>query len=247
VSTEERPLTLDELYAERDVLVRKKYDDGLTLSERRRLEEVNARLDEEESKQADLSALEFMVEERERVAKEVWSVVYGERFLMDLPSRLRDTVTCPGPLYGTVEPARSGVLFEHAVGSRRYVFLKVFGSLPRWTLHRDDLLLASGDGGNTSKDNYVRLIFRDAGILRSAWSWLTDFGARMSERQAARDARVLFYDRLTPKYVCELIFPPSERVEWCLHDEAGNVVASGAEANQDAAMNQALLRARELS
>lgn len=240
-------MTLDELYAERDVLVRKKYDDGLTLSERRRLEEVNARLDEEESKQADLSALEFMVEERERVAKEVWSVVYGERFLMDLPSRLRDTVACPGPLYGTVESARSGVLFEHAVGSRRYVFLEVFGSTKRWTLHRDDVLLASGDGGSHSKKDYGRLILRDAGILRTAWSWLTDFGAGPSEREAIRDTRVMFYDRSRPRHVCELISSHSQMVEWCLLDEAGNVVASGAKAEQETAMDEAMARMEELA
>jgi hypothetical protein len=84
-------MTLDELYAERKVLMRKKYGDGLTPDEELRLEEVNTRLEAEESKQLCFGPLEQRVAAAERMGArcvdEVFALIREIRASETKPTR----------------------------------------------------------------------------------------------------------------------------------------------------------------
>lgn len=227
---------LDELYAERCSLLTKKYSSGLTSLEEQRLEEIRARLDEEE--EVDLEPLKRLVASSERLADEVRSWRHSAQ-------HLRDTVECPGPLFGMVGPAESGILFQQRVGDRSYVavWILVQGRW-RWTLRQNGRLVALGSGKATSTTIVDRRILRDAGVLRVAWAWLTDRGKSYGLRGAVRNMRALCYHRDMRRHTLEMIVSPSPMFEWCIRDEDGHIVSAGTEATQEAAM-EAMYKAAE--
>jgi len=159
------------------------------------------------------------------------------RASMDPLLRLLDTVACPGPLYGTVEPAEMGILMTQRVGRRLYVSVWVnFEGRWRWTLHQGSRLVASGSAAGTTPAHVDELILRDAGIFRVAWAWLTDRRKGWRLRAAIRSLRGLSYFSARPQHICEVFSSPSPMFEWCIRDRAGNVVVSGEGADQKTAL-----------
>lgn len=128
------------------------------------------------------------------------------------------------------------LLIAHRVGLRQYVSVWAFreGEI-RWHLHQDGRFIASGCSTSVRPEDVERLILHDAGILRVAWSWLTDRGKRLGPLGAVRTVRVLEHRSDSPRHVYEMLSTPEPGFAWLLRDTGGSVLSCGNESAQRAA------------